>query len=134
MLFFLQPHLQHMEVPWLGVQLELQLPAYTTATATQGPSCICDLHHTAHDNAGSLTHRTRPEIKPATSWFLDGFVSAVPRWELLNQCFTSVSCPRYHTLNVKLEVSLETVEQTCTEHNNRDPKLFLCPLASYLTS
>ena len=33
-----------MEVPRLGVVLELQLPAYTTATATQDPSLICDLH------------------------------------------------------------------------------------------
>ena len=24
----------------------------------------------------------RPGIEPATSWFLDGFVSSVPRWEL----------------------------------------------------
>ena len=37
-------YLQHTEVSRLGVQLELQLQAYTTATATQGPSCICDLH------------------------------------------------------------------------------------------
>ena len=29
----------------LGVELELQLPAYTTAT--QGPSRICDLHHSS---------------------------------------------------------------------------------------
>ena len=29
----------------LGVQLELQLPAYTTATATPYLSHICDLHH-----------------------------------------------------------------------------------------
>ena len=34
---FLGPHLRHMEVPRLGVQLELQLPAYTTATATLVP-------------------------------------------------------------------------------------------------
>ena len=34
-----------MEFPRLGVELELQLPAYTTATATQDPSCVCDLHH-----------------------------------------------------------------------------------------
>ena len=34
-----------MEVPRLGVKLKLQLPAYTTATATPDPSCICDLHH-----------------------------------------------------------------------------------------
>ena len=44
--FFLGLHLQHMEVPKQGVKLELQLPAYTTATAltaTQGPRSICDL-------------------------------------------------------------------------------------------
>ena len=34
-----------MEIPRLGVKLKLQLPAYTTATATPDPSCICDLHH-----------------------------------------------------------------------------------------
>ena len=34
--FFLGSHLQHMEVPRLGVELELQLPAYATATATAG--------------------------------------------------------------------------------------------------
>ena len=40
--FFLGPNPQHMEVPRLGIKLELQLPAYTTAT--QDPSCVCDLH------------------------------------------------------------------------------------------
>ena len=33
--FVLQLHLQHMEVPRLGAKSELQLPAYTTATAMQ---------------------------------------------------------------------------------------------------
>ena len=42
---FLGPHLQHMEVARLGVELELQLP--TTATATQDPSHVCDLHHSS---------------------------------------------------------------------------------------
>ena len=32
-----------MEVPRLGVQLELQLQAYATARATPDVSCICDL-------------------------------------------------------------------------------------------
>ena len=32
-----------MEVPRLGVESKLQLPAYTTATATPNPSCICHL-------------------------------------------------------------------------------------------
>ena len=34
-----------MEVPRLGVQMELQLLACTTAM--QDPSCICDLHHSS---------------------------------------------------------------------------------------
>ena len=34
-----------MEVPWLGFKSELQLPAYTTATATQDPSRVCNLYH-----------------------------------------------------------------------------------------
>ena len=38
--FFLGPYLQHMEVPRLGVESELQLLTYTTA----------------HSNAGPLTH------------------------------------------------------------------------------
>ena len=33
------------EVLRLGVELELQLPAYTIVTAMPDPSCICDLHH-----------------------------------------------------------------------------------------
>ena len=35
---------RHMEVPRLGVKLELQLRATTIATATWDPSLICDLH------------------------------------------------------------------------------------------
>ena len=34
-----------MEVPRLGVDLELQLLAYITATAMPDPSCIYDQHH-----------------------------------------------------------------------------------------
>jgi len=36
-----------MEVPRLGVQLELQLPAYATTTATQAPREVCDIHHSS---------------------------------------------------------------------------------------
>ena len=36
-----------MEVPRLGVQLELQLSAYTTAIATPDPSHVCDLYHSS---------------------------------------------------------------------------------------
>ena len=47
--FFLGPHLCHMEIPRQGVKSELQPPAYTTATATatQDPSRVGDLHHSS---------------------------------------------------------------------------------------
>ena len=40
-------HLWHMEFPRLGVESELYLLAYATATATAlwDPSHVCDLHH-----------------------------------------------------------------------------------------
>ena len=44
---FLGLHLQHMEVPQLGVELELWLLAYTTVTATRDPSHVFDLHHSS---------------------------------------------------------------------------------------
>ena len=34
-----------MEIPGQGVKIELQLPAYTTATTTLNLSHISDLHH-----------------------------------------------------------------------------------------
>ena len=36
-----------MEIPRLGVEQELQLPVYATATATQDLSHVCDLHHSS---------------------------------------------------------------------------------------
>ena len=83
---FLGPHPWHMEVHGLGVESELQLLACTTATQDPGPVWA---YTTAHGNAGSLTHRVRPGIKPATSWFLVGFVSAAPRQELLSICISN---------------------------------------------
>ena len=52
-LLFLGPRLWHMEVPWLGTELELQLPTYATATATWDPSRICDLHQSQILNSAS---------------------------------------------------------------------------------
>ena len=43
--FFLGPYLQHMEVPGLGVKLELQLLVYATAAAILDLSHVYDLHH-----------------------------------------------------------------------------------------
>ena len=54
-LVFLGPHPWHMEVPRLEVESQLQLPAYTTATATRDLSLLCDVHQ-AQGNTGSLIH------------------------------------------------------------------------------
>ena len=77
---FLGPHPQHMEVPRLGVEWELQVPAYATATEIPDPSCVCDLHHSSWQ-CQTLIHWARPGFEPATSWFLVGFTSTVPEWE-----------------------------------------------------
>ena len=42
--------MQHMEVPRLGVELEQQLPAYTTATAMWDLSLSCDLHRSSRQH------------------------------------------------------------------------------------
>ena len=77
--FFRRPNLRLMEVPRLGVALELQLLANTTATATPYPSRICDLHHSSWQ---SLTHGAGPGIEPASSWILVEFVTTEPQREL----------------------------------------------------
>ena len=45
--WFLRQHWWHMEVPRLGVELELKTQAYATATVTRDLSHICDLHHSS---------------------------------------------------------------------------------------
>ena len=45
--WFLGPHLQHMDIPRLGVESERQLPAYAAAPATWDLSRVCNLHHSS---------------------------------------------------------------------------------------
>ena len=68
---FLGLHPWQMEVPRLGVQMELQLLAYTTATATRDPSCICDIHHSSQQRQipDPLSEaRDQTHILMGTSW------------------------------------------------------------------
>ena len=44
---FLGPHLQHIEVSRLGVKSELQLLAYTAATAMHDLNHVCDPHRSS---------------------------------------------------------------------------------------
>ena len=58
-----------MEVPRLGVESELHLPAYATAIATQDPSRISDLHHSSRqcwilNPLSQATDRTHILIDP----------------------------------------------------------------------
>ena len=53
---FLELYLRHMEVPRLGVKLELQLPAYATATAMPIQAASATYTTTVHGFTGSLTH------------------------------------------------------------------------------
>ena len=85
----LGPHPRHMQLPRLGVESELPLPAYITATAMPDPSWVCDL---CLSNAGSLTHWARPGIEPRSSWVLVGFVSAVLQWEEFTVLALVLSC------------------------------------------
>ena len=69
---FLGPHPQHMEIPRIEFKSELQLPTYTTATATRDPSLDCDLHHSSqpHRILNPLTEaRDQTHILMDTSWF-----------------------------------------------------------------
>jgi len=72
---FLRLHLQHMDVPRLGVQSELLLPAYTRATAMPDPSRICDLHHCSWQHwilnpMSKVRDRTRNLMVPSRICFL----------------------------------------------------------------
>ena len=61
-----------MEVPRLGVKLELQLPGCATARTTRDPSHVCNLNPLS--KAG---------IEPASSWIPVGFVTTESPRELL---------------------------------------------------
>ena len=68
---FLGPHLRHMEVPRLWVESELQLLAYTTATAMRDLSYVCDLHHSSGQRQilHSLSEARIPtHVHVDTSW------------------------------------------------------------------
>ena len=78
---FLGPHLRHMDVPRLEVQLEIQLPASPQPRQGQIPAAS-GTYTAAHSNTRSLTHGARPGIEPATSWFLVELASAEPGREL----------------------------------------------------
>ena len=80
-----------MEFPRPGVKLELQPLAYTTSQ--QGEIWATSATYTtARHNSRSLTRWAKPGIEPASSWFLVGFVVAVPWWKLHGELFLNLVC------------------------------------------
>ena len=75
-LFFFRAAHTTYGIPRLGVELELQLPAYTTAPGTQDPSLVCNLHHS------SWQQRQIPDPLSKASWILVGFITTEPQGEL----------------------------------------------------
>ena len=111
LIVFLGLHLQHMEVPRLGVESELQLLAYTTTIATQDLSYVCDLYHSSRQ-CQSLTHWARPGIEPMSSWILARFVTTEPwrelLWRILNghRCFAASPRKEVESISSLLEPGL----------------------------
>ena len=68
----------------LEVESELQLLGTPTQPQQLGIWASFSTYTTAHSNTGTLTHWSRPGIKPESSWILVKFVTAEPQWELLN--------------------------------------------------
>ena len=71
-----------MEIPRLGIKLELQWQATTTATEMPDPSWVFNLHHS------SLQLRVLNPLSKARNWtheLMDTsleFVTSEPQWEL----------------------------------------------------
>ena len=99
-----------MEVPRLGVESELQLLAYTTATAMLDLSCVCDLHHSSQQ-CRVLTCWARPGIEPKSLWILVGFVTTEPQREFHDTVSSLCQAdaephPKGHLRCVKEELSI----------------------------
>ena len=69
-----------MGVPRLGVESELQMPAYATATAKWDPSHICDPHHSSQQHQiPDLLSQGRDSNRLLRDTV--GFVSTAPQWK-----------------------------------------------------
>ena len=92
---FVGPHLWHIAVPRLGVQSQLWLLAYSTATAMQDPSQICNLHHRSlqHQNLSPLREardQTHNLMVPSLIHFHCAMIGTPERGHCLSQVFMAL--------------------------------------------
>ena len=85
--FFLGLQVQHMEAPRLGIELELQLLAYVTATAILDLSPIFNLRHRSRQHSILNPLSEVRDRTPASSWILARLVTTEPQWELPRASF-----------------------------------------------
>ena len=112
-----------MEVSRLGVQSELQLPAYATATAMQ-IRAVSVTYTTAHGNARSSTHRVRPGMEPTSSWILVGFITVAPQREFPQLGFKpKQSDSKAETLTALLVLTITTAILIYANANPRGKSL-----------
>ena len=76
-LAFLGLHLWHMEVPRLGEESELQLPATATATAMPDPSHVCNLHCSSQ-KCQILNPLSEARDRTCILWIQVGFITVEP--------------------------------------------------------
>ena len=125
-------HPQHIKVPRLGVESELQLPAYTTATEIQDLSCVWDLHQSSWQRQ-ILNPLSEARDQPSSSWILVGFITlwamagtpcfftfilAIWWFPMFNQSFIPGIC-FYHS-HCKIHSSYWAVKKEWTTCNNMD--------------
>ena len=78
---FLGPHTQHMEVPRLGAESELQPLAYPTVTARLDLSCLCNLYHSSQQHQ-ILNPLSKARDRTHVARNMSGFITAESQREL----------------------------------------------------
>ena len=107
-LFFVRLHLLHIEVPGLGVKLEIQLPAYITATATLDLNHICDLHLSLQQRH-ILNPWAMPGIEPASSETLCQVLN--PLSHSTSSLFLIAALLKYNSHTIKDNISKATIQK-----------------------
>ena len=92
---FLWLHPKHMEVPRLGVESELQLPACDIATATQDPSFVCNLHHSSRQRRILKTRQERLVFRDPL--FSEGLPCSCFRKDSSSTKLSSSNTPSFQT-------------------------------------
>ena len=77
----LELHPQHIEIPRLRVESELQL-RHTPQPQQRQIQAVTVTYTAAQRNTGSLAYWARPGFKPTSSWILGGFLTTEPQLKL----------------------------------------------------